>query len=130
MAETANSTPAPARHIIAVKRATSRHTESEIEAFRRWEAEAYACEQASQATDENDPKFAELWAKHADLETLISITPATTRAAMLVKARLGRLDRVRDGDGPGEALFTQLIDYLAEGDEGERQTRFAVKGES
>ncbi|WP_156377000.1 MULTISPECIES: hypothetical protein [unclassified Brevundimonas] len=120
MASHANSTPAPTS-----RRVTTRHAESEVDAFRRWEAEAHACEVAAQAMDEDDAEFSGLWAKQADLETLILVTPAATRPAMLVKARLGRLDRHRDVDGAGVALFEQIIEYLAEGDDREKQTRFA-----
>lgn len=108
-------------------RVTARHVEPEADAFRRWEAEAFAAERAAQSL-QDEPAAAPWWARQADLETLIIATPATTRAAVLVKARLGRIDRERDVDGAGVALWTAVIDHLAEGDEGERQTRFVHAG--
>lgn len=105
-------------------RATPRHVETEADAFRRWEANAFAEEQASESYAEDDPRFQMSWAKAADYEALILQTPAYSREAILVKARLGRRDRNRDGDPSGESLFAQIIDYLAPDDERERQTRF------
>lgn len=108
------------------KRVSMRHVETEAVAFRRWEAEAFAAEQtAVSLTDETSA--APWWARQADLETLIIVTPAASRAAVLVKARLGRIDRDRDVDDAGAALWTAVIDHLAEGDDSERQTRFVHK---
>lgn len=114
-------------HSNTAGRVTPRHVEPEAEAFRRWEAEAFAAESAAQSF-QDESAAAPWWARQADLETLIIATPATTRAAVLVKARLGRIDRERDVDGAGVALWTAVIDHLAEGDEGERQTRFVHAG--
>ena len=109
-----------------MKRVTARHVESETAAFRRWEAEASEAERTAGAL-EDETAALPWWARLADLETLIITTPATERGAVLVKARLGRIDRQRDQDGAGAALWAAVIDHLAEGDECERQTRFVQK---
>lgn len=84
----------------------------EGEKFLAWERAAQAIDKEISAPDLPDEEVDALSDRRHVFERNIAVTPATTRTAILVKARLLQQDRFNDLDRDGAALVAQLVSYL------------------